>query len=533
MQQDEARPRRVGRRSVLSYGLAGGAMLALAPSILSRAAHAATGGTLTANMKDLPNFDILGNNTSWVILTLGPCYNSLVGIENGDPRRLRGELAERWETSEDGRSVTFHLRDGVLFHDGQPLTSADVKHTFDLARDPPAGTVSTRKNLLVGIEAIETPDPLTVVFRLKRPMPFFLPLMATGWMVVLPKHVLEREGHMQNEVVGTGPYRLDGYQRGVQLSLVRNDDYFDRSEPKLDAITFYVATDPGTLDAYFRTGQIMLYNEMSPDSGTRFEDGKVPGVTVQRVVAPNPTAITINGRSGPWADIRVRQAASLAVNRRESLNVLEHGQGVVGGFLPPGEYALPPERLALMPGYGADYEANLARARELLAEAGHPDGLTARMLVRKNEEHEQRGIFMQGVLSKVGIRLSLDVQESAMFFKSLADSAFDLASQGGLSYAVNDPDIVFGTLHTKGPGNVTGVFNEEMDRLYAEQMALTDEAKRIEIAHHMDEIALTECSRLILFYHDKFVGHSTRLQGYVATGNPDDVSRLAGISLTS
>ncbi|GAA2857991.1 peptide/nickel transport system substrate-binding protein [Aminobacter niigataensis] len=523
----------ISRRQVL-WGLASAGLGAAVLSQFGGVAFAASeGGTLTANMKDPPNFDIIGNSTSWVILTLGPCYNGLITNNPEKPDELIGELADSWEVSADGKLVTFKLHDKVQFHDGMPFTSADVKHTFDLVRNPPEGTASIRQSSLSAIDRIETPDKLTVEFHLKRPQPSFLPLLATGWMVVMPKHILERDGNMQKEVIGTGPFKFKDYQRGVRLDLVRNDSYFQADRPRLDGITYFVAEDPSTLDAYFQTGQILFYNEMSSDSGLRFEKDTEHGLKVQRVVALNPTAITLNGRKAPLDDKRVRQAISYAIDRNEAIKLLEQGQAQIGGFIPPGRYALPQDKLLQMPGYGAEVEQNQEKARKLLAEAGHPNGLKLRMLVRKNINHEERAVMVQGQLARVGIEVALDVQESAMFFDNFNAANFDLVSQGGIAYPVNDPDVVFGSIHTSGPANISGVTNAELDKLFEEQALETDVAKRTAIAHRMEEIALDECSRIVLFYQNKFVGHSAKVSGYVATGNPDDSSRMANVALTA
>ncbi|SDO04718.1 ABC transporter substrate-binding protein [Ensifer sp. YR511] len=522
----------LSRRQVLKSLAAAGIGAFVVNQFGSVAFAAPSGRTLTANMKDPPNFDIIGNSTSWVILTLGPCYNGLLTTNPEKPEELVGELAQSWTVSSDGKLVTFKLHENVKFHDGAPFSSADVKHTFDLVRNPPEGVASIRKNSLAVIDRIETPDKLTVEFYLKRPQPSFLPLLATGWMVIMPKHILERDGNMQKQVVGTGPFKFKDYQRGVRLDLVRNEEYFQTDRPYLDGITFFVAEDPSTLDAYFKTGQILFYNEMSSDSGLRFEKDEDSGVTVQRVVALNPTAITLNGRRKPLDNRRVRQAISYAIDRNEAIKLLEQGQAEIGGFIPPGRYAMPREKLLQMPGYGPDVEANRETARKLLAEAGYANGLKLRMLVRKNVNHEERAVMAQGQLARVGIEVTLDVQESAMFFDSFNSANFDIVSQGGIAYPVNDPDVVFGSIHTSGPANISGVTNAELDRLYEAQTLETDVVKRTAIAHQLEEIALNECSRIVLFYQNKFVGHSSKVSGYVATGNPDDSSRMVNVALT-
>jgi ABC-type transport system substrate-binding protein len=180
------------------------------------------GGTLQISLQsDPPNFDPLSNTTGRVISVLGPCCNGLVRFSEFDPDKVVPDLAESWALSADGLAYTFVLRKGLKFHDGKPCTSADVKYTFDVVRDPPKGIVSVRANLLDAVSAIEAPDPLTVRFVLKRKSPSLVANLASGWMLVLPKHLLEK-GPMNDQIVGTGPFKLKEYKRGVSLEFVRN-----------------------------------------------------------------------------------------------------------------------------------------------------------------------------------------------------------------------------------------------------------------------------------------------------------------------
>lgn len=166
----------LSRRKVLGLGVAAGFGLCLPSVAVGPAFAQERGGTLNVAMPaDPPNFDLLSNTTSRVLDSIGPCYNGLVQFDPMNPNEIIGDLATSWDVAEDGLSITFHLHKGVSFHDGMPMTSADVKYTFDVTRDPPAGMVSSRRNALSAVNAIETPDDLTVIFRLSRPSPGLIP----------------------------------------------------------------------------------------------------------------------------------------------------------------------------------------------------------------------------------------------------------------------------------------------------------------------------------------------------------------------
>ena len=186
------------------------------------------GGVFALNLTgDLPNFDPISNTTGTVLTAIGPCYNGLVINDPQNPDKIIGDLAQSWEMSPDGKALTFRLVGGVKFHDGKPMTSADVKTSFDYVRNPPAGLVSPRKGALAAVTEIQTPDERTVRFVLSRPSPSLLANLAAGWMVVMPKHILDAKGSMKGDVIGTGPYVWKTYARGVSVELARNPDYHE------------------------------------------------------------------------------------------------------------------------------------------------------------------------------------------------------------------------------------------------------------------------------------------------------------------
>src|SRR5690606_10043097 len=132
----------------------------------------------------------ISNTSSNTFNVISPIYNGLVVFDPLNEDKIIGDLATTWQVSDDGLVVEFQLVENAKWHDGVPVTAADVKLTFDIVRDPPAGTVSVRRDLFSNVESIETSGDYTVTFRLKEPQASFLPLMATAFMLVAPKHIL-------------------------------------------------------------------------------------------------------------------------------------------------------------------------------------------------------------------------------------------------------------------------------------------------------------------------------------------------------
>lgn len=529
----------IGRRHLLKqFAMLGGASLAataigpIFPGVAFAQETPKRGGVLAININtEPPNFDPISNTTEWVLNVVGPVHSSLVMFDPVDPDTIVGDLAESWLLADDGKSITFKLKPGVVFHDGIPLTSADVKHTFDTMRNPPEGTASVRKSYFDGVvESIETPDDLTVVFTFAEPQQAMLPLLATGWMLVLPKHVMEAKGSMKDDLIGSGPFKLKEYKRGVSIELVRNEAYHVPDRPYLDGLTFYVTPDPATTYSYFRTGQLKLFTGITGDAARQAQAEVGDQIEVQSMQGLNSDMLSMNARRAPWDDLRVRQAASLAVSRPDAVEVVERGDGVVGGYIASGPFALSAEQLATVPGYGTDIEANRARAKELLTEAGFPEGLDTTILVRKNLRHEARSVFVQDQLSRVGIRAVLNVQETAQWVETFAKREFDLASHGGIDVPVNDPTFAF-SFHTTGDANASGLSDPEIDALFAEQRSTTDPVRRKEIVDKLHLAALNASTRIVLYSPLQFVAYHRDMKGVVLHPKKENNVRMRDIWL--
>ncbi len=449
-----------------------------------------TGGVLNAmHREDPPSLSIHEEatiSTNWPMM---PCYNNLVlfnplrGQES--PATITGELADRWAWQDGGTSLVFTLRKGVRWHDGRPFTSADVKYTFDLVRGAPEATAQLRLNPRKGwyaqVQAIEAADPYTVTFRLKRPQPSFLMLLASGYSPVYPAHIPAAE--LRTRCVGTGPFKLKEYRPGEFIEMVRNPDYFVRDRPYLDGIRFIIIKERGTRIAALQAGRLDV---TMPQEGTKIAAEQLKRAVPKMVIFETSTNINdnilVNFKRPPFTDSRVRRAVSLAIDRRSYVQAVRQGGAVVGASMLPrpwGVWGLSPEDLAGLPGSG-DPVTQKAEARQLLAEAGFGPDHPLRIVVstRAIALYVDMATFVIDQLKQVGIEATLEQVESALWYAKLTRGEFELgANLTGIG--VDDPDANFYENYVCGSSrNYSQYCNPEVDRMIDAQSQTLDQVKR-------------------------------------------------------
>lgn len=486
------------------------------------------GGVMNVNLSGDPSsFDSLSSTSSLTMLIIGPCYNGLVRFDPDDPEAIIPDLALGWEISEDGKTYTFPLVQGVKFHDGVPMTSADAKYTFETVKNPADGMISSRMKLMDVVDSIETPDDHTIVFQLKSPSPGFLANLASCWMLVLPKHILEAEGAMKENIVGTGPFKIANINRGVSYTLERNPDYHIPEKPYLDGITYYVIPDSGTTWSYLQNGQIQLfYSIQGQDAGAFKSGGKVK---VLETPATSFIGAVYNANKAPFDNVVLRQALSLAIDRQAALEVTYNGQGELGGITVPGKWAMSSEALAEVPGYGPDGSANREEAKRLLAEAGYPDGFDLTVTVRKNPLFEPVGVFLKDQWDRIGVRVTLDIKESAAYREAINTGDFLVSASGG-SFAITDPDAVFGDESICGGAPAAACDGKMLD-LFRQQSTEIDPAKRLELVHELELEALKQYGVYMMYWRNRFMGQSVKLHGLEIHPNIDQNMRMDGVWL--
>src|SRR5713226_9201432 len=206
------------------------------------------GKFLSAGNEEILSYDMHQTSLGGIYAAVSPAYNCLIRTSPYDPKALDiiPELAETWEISDGGKTITFHLHHGVKWHDGTSFSSADVQYTLERIMHPPKGMVSPRGPVFAALIArVEAPDPDTVVIHGEGPSGLLLPLFANGWNVIVPKHIAEKDpvNALKTTVIGTGPFRLKEPPTSSLWKYERNKDYFKKDLPYLDEIEIHIITD--------------------------------------------------------------------------------------------------------------------------------------------------------------------------------------------------------------------------------------------------------------------------------------------------
>ena len=423
------------RREALlsSAGLLMAGLLPALPAAAQTAPAPRKGGVLTVHLGSEQRIlnPALRASTGVYIIT-SKIIEPLVDL--GTSGRPEPVLATSWEASEDGKTITFKLRDGVKWHDGKPFTSADVQYS---AMEQWKVHLNYGTTLQLYLDAVETPDPLTAVFRYSRPMPLNLLLRALcdlGYIV--PKHVFAGSNVLENPAntapIGTGPYKFVEYQRGQYVIAERNPDYWRQGFPYLDRIVWRFITDRSAATAALETGAVQLsaYNGLPLADLDRLKTDPRFEVSTRGVEANvfNNT-LEFNTRRKELADVRVRRAIVHAIDVPFFLENFLYGLGKPAtGPIP----SLSPE---FFPGNPVPYPFDKAQAEKLLDEAGYRRGaggvrFTLRMVpIQNGEDVPLLATFVQQSLQQVGIRVEIVQLDIAGALTAVyRDWNFDLAT---------------------------------------------------------------------------------------------------------
>jgi peptide/nickel transport system substrate-binding protein len=458
------------------------------------------GGTIRMVLReDLPQgFSIHESATNSVTWPAMPCYSNLV-IYDQTKRLARmdtivPELAEKWSWQDNYRNLVFFLRKDVKWHDGQPFTSKDVKFTFDTVReaaDAPAKLrINPRKEWYANVDAVEAPDAYTVVFRLKRPQPSLVAMLASGYSPVIPAHVPIAEHRAR--CIGTGPFKFKEWKRGQVVELVRNPDYFVKGRPYLDAVRYTVIVERGTRVAALQANQIdVAYPGETTLSIAEQLKGAVPNMVFTETASNVSENLLLNTKKAPFDNVKVRRALSFAIDRRAYTQTVHRGLAVVGASLAPkpwGVWGLLEKDLAQLPGYGGAAEGR-ATAKKLLAEAGFGPGnpLKLEVVTRAIAIYLDFSAFVMSDLKQVGIEGTLKQVDTAQWHPMVTRREF-LMGTNLTGLGVDDPDANFYENYACGsPRNYGDYCNEEVTRLIDQQSQEIDQKKRLALVWQLQK----------------------------------------------
>jgi peptide/nickel transport system substrate-binding protein len=443
-----------------------------------------------------PHFDVHQSGTINNLGSQGCMFDNLIRRDPRDSgKTIIPDLAHSWEIAKDGKSYTFHLRQGVAFHDGAELTAEDVKATFDRIAKPPSGISIPRSVLFSSVSEIKARDKYTVEFKLAEPRPvnFIMSAIASGWNVIVRKKTLEDNGYNLRKVVtypGTGPFRSVRRVETEIWVMEKNPNYWNKGLPYLDGVEFYHALPFST-----EMGSAILSNRVDyarvVDPVTARKAKATAGMTTTAFNQSVIQGTWVNNKRKPFDDPRVRRAMHLAFDRPVLVDVVKDVAPMqVGGFIYPfSEFATPKEELKKRLGYQEDSAPALKEAQALLKTAGHGDGIKGLdFLVRDVATFKLWAQAIQAMLQQINIQCNLRTVVESVWFDDTKTGNFDLAV-GAIVSTLLDPSDYFNAWYGKdGPQNYGFWDNKPFQELTAQIDREVDPAKRLALVHQAETI---------------------------------------------
>ena len=424
-------------------------------------------------------------------------------------------LAERWEIP-DPLTYIFHLRHGVQFHDGQPLTSRDVKWTFDSMLQSKIRT--TRAAAYRYVDRVEAPDEYAVIFRMKEPYSTLLWNLSDGAMGIVPYGTLTE---MTAHPVGSGPFRFVSAEQDKEVILERNDAYWGE-KPRVPRVRFAVVPDTTTRALELRKGSAdIASNALTSDTVLALR--KEPNLEVERAPGTVYSYLAFNLRDPILGDGRVRHALAYAIDRRPMIHYLWRDSAQ------PANSILPPQSWA----YNADvpkYEFDPEKARQILDAAGYRlvNGVRFHLVMKTSTEETTRLMVavLQQQLRDVGIALDIRTFESATFMADVIGGAYQMYSLRWIG-GNEDPDIFEYAFHSeKFPphgANRTFYVNPKLDALINQGRSETDPTRRKAVYADIQTLLATDLPYINLWFLDNVIVHTKRVHNIALnpSGNYD------------
>jgi peptide/nickel transport system substrate-binding protein len=478
------------------------AILAVPPALAQK-----RGGTLRLYHNDTPpSTSLLEESTIASVTPFAAIFNNLVVFDPARPHEsletVIGDLAESWSWDATNTKLTFKLHQGVSWHDGQPFTAKDVQCTWrmligkgdnaDFHRNP-------RKVWYSKLKDVSINGDYEATFELTEPQPSLPVLLASAFSAVYPCHVPQQV--MRTKPIGTGPFKLAEFKRGDTIRLVRNPDYFKKDRPYLDEIDFRVVDNRATRLLAFSTGEFdITFPSDVTVALTKDIKARDPNAICE-LDAPNTQVnLMVNRVNPPFDNPDIRRAMSLALDRRPFNTILMEGQGLIGGAMlpqPVGEWAMPPDMVAKLPGYNPDTDKNIAGAQGIMQKLGYSDAkpLAIKVQTRNLPTYRDPAVIVTDQLKKIYINAELDVLDTPRWYARLAKKDYTIGlNVTGIS--VDDPDgNLVENYSCNSERNYTQYCNAEVDKLISAQSRELDKDKRKNIVWEIERLLVEDAAR--------------------------------------
>jgi len=494
-----------GRLEATSIALLWIALVAATPAAAQK-----RGGTLRLYHNDNPpSTSLLEESTIASVTPFAAVFNNLVVFDPSKPHEsldtVIPDLAESWSWDSTNTRLTFKLRQGVTWHDGQPFTARDVQCTWrmligkgdvaDFHRNP-------RRVWYSKLQDVSVNGDYEATFELSEPQPSLPVLLASAFSAVYPCHV--PQATMRTRPVGTGPFKFVEFKRGDSIRLVRNPDYWKKDRPYLDEITFRMIDSRATRMLAFATGDFDI-TFPSDVSVPLMKDMKAraPKAICEMITTGTQINLMVNRVNPPFDNPDIRKAMSLAIDRKAFNTILMEGLGLMGGAMlpqPVGEWGMPPEIAMSLTGYGPDSDKSIAEAQAIMQKLGYNDAnpLQIKIQTRNLPTYRDPAVILTDQLKKIHIVGELDILDTPRWYARLAKKDYTIGlNVTGVS--VDDPDgNIVENYSCKSERNYTQYCNAEVDRLLAAQSSEPDKEKRKKIVWAIERLLVDDAARPII-----------------------------------
>jgi peptide/nickel transport system substrate-binding protein len=467
-----------------------------------------SGGDLTiARVADSTSMDkttVFDNESIWVFQQV---MESLFAV-TPDGKDVEPWLAESYELSDDQLTWTIKLRQGVLFHNGQEMTSADVKFSIDEASAVKGGW----EWINAAIESVEAPDPYTVVIKTKYPWSPMLADLALFNNGIIPKdYAGETKEQFYEHPIGTGPFVWDHWTKGSDLKLVKNDSYWQEGKPYLDSVTWTVVGDDNTRILQLKGGQIQI-NEFPPFSSIA-DLQATEGIVMTLFPSTRTDYLIMNENVKPLDDVHVRRAISLAIDRQAMVDSILFGNGEpANSFMPPQVPYYDPNS----PGLQFDLDA----AKQEMAQSSVPDGFDIEYLLAAGDIVDQSiASILQQSLQPLGINVTIKKLDPTTQFTEIQKLNYQIA-HSYWTMDIADPDelVTFAIDTDSGAHSFfTDYRNQEAIAATKEAQQTFDPDERQALYTKIQEIAANDAFMAFLYYSPYRYAYSDKVNGFLVT----------------
>jgi len=428
-------------------------------------------------------------------------YSGLTRI--GPDSQPMPDLAKSWEGSPDATEFTFHLREGVTFHDGTPATSSDVVATYEAILNP--DIPSSALSVLNMIDSVKAVDDLTVKFTLSSPFADFPTSTAHANARIISEEALSGDLTKLDTVVnGTGPFKMESYDSARITRLVRNENYFSEGKPYLDAVEMHLFPDLAAETTNFLSGEIDVMLLVQQADYARISS--TPGINALRVPSGRYVNVVMRFDQPPFDNLKVREALAYAIDRQLLVDLVLEGLGRPGH-----DNILSPEFKFRIDTPEKNYDP--AKAKALLAEAGYPDGISLDLVASNRPAiRAQVAIAIKQMALPAGFDIKVETMPHDTYIANVWKKGNFYMAYWGMQPT---EDATFNLLLTSNASyEDTGWMNAKFDELVNAGRSTTIEAERAAAYSKAQELMLKELPYIIPFYEDVLTASKDHVKGY-------------------